>query len=277
LETLSTLFAPLQSAINQKNQEDGFDENHPWHHRLTTIETAGLLDVEYQGEYELWFDDRTTVTILQDLFKLLAHPDVAPRLRSLTYLTEATLAANGTYDYNIDPLVDGEHQFPNLIRLSLAQGHGEDGYKILTSPQSGDDWYEAGVLARLLDKAPCLEDLVTPVPANDRFFQGCQHPLQSLDVDAGFDCVEFIRHLSACSRFPNLRKLVFTDFRQYYLDDWRTQTTKFEDYVLFFKSAVASKLQSISLREVNLTSEQVNQLLTIRSEGVEITCHQVES
>ena len=127
------------------------------------------------------------MTILQDLFKLLTHPDVAPRLRSLTYLTEATLAANGTYDDNIDPLVDGEHQFPNLIHLSLAQGHGEHGYKILTSPQSGDDWYEAGVLARLLDKAPCLEDLVTPGPPNDRFFQGCQHPLQSLDIDAGVE------------------------------------------------------------------------------------------
>lgn len=187
METLSTLLAPLQAAIESKNQEDGFDKNHPWYHRLTSIETAGSIDVEYQGEYELWFDDRTTVTILQDLFKLLTHPDVAPRLRSLTYLTEATLAANGTYDYNIDPLVDGEHQFPNLIHLSLAQGHGEHGYKILTSPQSGDDWYEAGVLARLLDKAPCLEDLVTPGPPNDRFFQGCQHPLQSLDIDAGVE------------------------------------------------------------------------------------------
>lgn len=274
METLSNLFAPLQAAINQKNQEHGFEANHPWYHRLTLVEANGLLNVEYQGEYELWFNKRATVNILQDLFQLLTHPDVAPRLRSLTYLTEATLAANGTYDYNIDPLVDGEQQFPNLIRLSLAQGHGEDGYKILTSPQSGDDWYEAGVLARLLDKAPFLEELATPVPPNVNFFHGSQHPLQLLDVDAGFDCIDFISNLSVCSRFPNLQKLVFTDFRQYYLDDWQKQTTSLEDYILFFKSPVASRLKSITLREVNLTSSEVNQLLNIRSEDVDITCCQ---
>jgi hypothetical protein len=265
------LFAPLQTAINRKNQEDGLDENHPWYHRLTLVETAGLLDVTYQGEYELWFSDETTVAILQDLCQVLAHPDVAPRLRSFTYLTDAALAANGTYDYNIDPLVDGAQQFPNLKRVSLAQGDGEHGYKILNSPASGEDWYEAGVLARLLAKSPCLADLVTPVPPDGSFFQGSPHPLQSLDVDAGFDHVDFMRNLAACSRFPNLRRLVFTDLRQYYLDDWRTQTTSFDDYVLFFKSPITAQLQSITLHAVNLSPEQVSELLTIRREGVEIT------
>jgi hypothetical protein len=272
VEPFSILFAPLQVAINRKNQESGFDESHPWHHRLTLVETDGLIDVEYQGEYELWFDDETTISILHDLCQLLAHPDVANRLRSFTYLTDAALAANGTYDYNIDPLVDGEQPFPKLIRLSLDQGDGEHGYKILNSPQSGEDWHEAGVLARLLAKATSLVDLMTPVPPDSSFFQGSQHPLQSLDVDAGFDHVDFIRNLAACSRFPNLRQIVFTDLRQYYLDDWRTQTTSFDDYVLFFKSPIGVQLQSITLRAVNLSPEQVEQLLAIRREGVEITC-----
>ncbi len=271
---LSTLFAPLQAAIARKNQEDGFDAGHPWHHQLTVAEPDEWLDVEYRGEYELWFDDRTTVTILHDLFRLLASVQVAPRLRSFTYRTEAVLAANGTYDYNIDPLVEGDQRFPNLARLSLDQGEGEHGYKILTSPLSGDQWHEAGVLATLLDRAPRLEDLVTPVPPNASFFEGRRHLLRSLDVDAGFGHVDFIRHLAGCSRFPELRRLVFTDFRQYYLDDWRAQTTSFEDYVSFFASPAACRLQSICLREVNLTADQVRRLLDVRSDGVEITCHQ---
>jgi hypothetical protein len=271
MKPLSILFAPLQAAINRKNQEDDVDANHPWYHRLILVETDGLIDVEYQGEYELWFDDETSTSILQDLCQLLAHPDVAGRLRSFTYRTDAALAANGTYDYNIDPLVDGAQPFPKLIRLSLDQGDGEHGYKILNSPQSGEDWHEAGVLARLLTKAPCLADLVTPVPPDSNFFQGSPHPLQSLDVDAGFDHVDFIRNLAACSRFPKLRQLIFTDLRQYYLDDWQTQTTSFDDYVLFFKSPIAVQLESIVLRAVNLSPEQVKQLLAIRSEGVEIT------
>jgi hypothetical protein len=272
----SILFAPLQAAINRKNQEDSFDVNHPWYHRLILLEEDGLIDVEYQGEYELWFDDETIATILQDLLKLLNQPDISSRLRSFTYRTDAVLAANGTYNYNIDPLIDGEQQFPSLIRVSLDRGHGEHGYKILNSSQLGNDWGEGGVLARLLDKAPCLDELLTPVPPNSNFFQGCQHPLKSLEVDAGFEHMDFIRNFTTCSRFPNIKKLVFTDFRQYYLDDWQAQTTSFEDYILFFRSSIAAQLQSICLREVNLTSNQVDRLLAIRREGVEITRHQFQ-
>jgi hypothetical protein len=276
VKTPSILFAPLQAAINRKNQEDGFDANHPWNHRLILIEEDGLIDVEYKGEYELWFDDGTISTVLQDLLKLLNHPDISPRLRSFTYRTDAVLAANGTYDYNIDPLIDGEQQFPSLIRLSLDRGHGEHGYKILNSPQSGDDWGEGGVLARLLDKAPCLDELLTPVPPNSNFFQGCQHLLKSLEVDAGFEHMDFIQNFTACSRFPSIKKLVFTEFRQHYLDDWQAKTISFEDYILFFRSSIAAQLQSICLREVNLTSNQVDRLLAIRREGVEITRHQFQ-
>jgi hypothetical protein len=193
---LAALFAPLQAAIDRKNQEDGFDVSHTWHHQLSLGEADELLDVEYRGEYELWFDDQPTVTILQDLLRLLASAQVAPRLRSFTYRTEAVLAANGTYDYNIDPLVETEQRFPNLTRLSLDQDQGEHGYKILISPLSGDDWQEAGVLARLLDKAARLEELVTPAPPNGSFFQGRRHSLRSLDVDAGFGHADFIRHLA---------------------------------------------------------------------------------
>jgi hypothetical protein len=51
LETISTLLAPLQAAINQNNQENSFDPSHPWYHRLTLVEAAGLLDVEYQSKW----------------------------------------------------------------------------------------------------------------------------------------------------------------------------------------------------------------------------------
>jgi hypothetical protein len=263
-------FAPLNAAISRKNDEDGFGPDHPWYHQLIIDESHGLVDVQYRGEYELWFNDRTTVPILEDLLRLLASGDVAHALRSFTYRTEAVLAANGTYDFNIDALVDGTHVFPNLTRLSLDQGEGEHGYKILTSPSSGDDWQEAGVLARVLDKAPTLKELVVPVPPDESFFRGPSHPLRSLDVDAGFGHADFIKHLAASTRFEQLRQIVFTDFRQHYLSDWREQTTTFEAYSQLFNAPIASRLDSICLREVNLTDEQVRSLLAIRSDGVEI-------
>ena len=255
----------------RNNQENAYHESDPSTQQLTVTEGAGLLDVEYRGEYEMCFDDRSIVTILKDLLLLLASPEVAPRLRSFTYRTDAFRAANGTYAYDIDPLIDGDQPFPNLTRLSLDQGQGEHGYKILNSPLSGDDWLEARALARVLNKSPRLEELVTPVPPNADFFAGAQHPLRTLDVDAGFGQANFIRQLACCSRFPELRRLVFTDLRQDYLDDWRSQTTRFEDYVSFFESPIAYQLETIRLQEVSLRPDQIARLLNIRSVGVAFT------
>lgn len=265
------LFVALQAAIARKNHEDGLSTDHPWFHQLIVDEVDGLVDVEYRGEYELWFADRTTIPILEEVLRVLASADVAPTLRSFTYRTDAALAANGTYDFNIDALVQGNQIFPNLTRVSLDQGHGEHGYKILTSPASGDDWSEAGVLARLLERAPYLAELVVPGAPRASFFVGPPHPLGRLDVDAAYGHDGFIKQLAASSRFPGLRNFVFTEFRQDYLDDWREQTTSYEDYVLFFRSELASRLDTISLREVTLSEEHIGRLLAIKSAGVEIT------
>jgi hypothetical protein len=149
-------------------------------------ESEGLVDVEYCGEYELWFDDRASVTILQDLLLLKASPEVAPTLRSFTYRTEAVLAANGTYSIVIDGLFTGDRPLPRLCRLVLDQAEGEHGYQILASARNGGDgWYEeAGVLADLVARAPALQELVTPSPPSGAFFHGPSHPLRSLDVDS---------------------------------------------------------------------------------------------
>jgi hypothetical protein len=271
--SVAALFAPLQTSIAQKNQESAFNGSHPWHHRLTVNESEGLVDVEYCGEYELWFEDRTSVTILEDLLRLLASPELAPTLRSFTYRTEAVLAANGTYSIIIDALFTGDWPLARLCRFVLDQGEGEHGYKILASARNGGDgcYDEAGVLADLLARAPALQELVTPSPPSAAFFQGPSHPLRSLNVDSGFAHENFIRNLAGCSRFPKLRRLVFTDFRQSYLADWRERATRFEDYLSLFSSPVASRLESISLREVSLTRDQVCRLLGMRSEGVNIT------
>jgi hypothetical protein len=273
MESVLALFTPLHHAVARQNQEKGLDPSHPWYQQLSVNEADGLLDVAYYGEYELWFDDDTTMTILDDLLGLLATPEVAPILRSFTYRTEAVLAANGAYPIIIDALFSGNPSFPQLSRFTLDQGQGEHGYKILASTRNGGDGFyeEAGVLADLLAWAPALQELVTPSPPGRAFFIGTPHPLRSLDVDAGFEQAGFIRHLAECTRFPDLRRLVFTDDRNRYLDDWPARTTPFEDFVAFFASPLGQQLESIILREVNLNSDQCDQLLAIRSAGVNIT------
>jgi hypothetical protein len=267
--SVAALFLPIRASIDRKNREGGFTAGH----QLTVNESLGLVDVEYRGECELWFDDDSILPILDDLLHLLGSPEVAPTLRSFTHRTDAALAANGTYSIIIDALFTGDQPLPRLSRFVLDQGDGEHGYRILASARNGGDGYyeEAGVLADLLARAPVLEELVTPSPPSDAFFKGPSHPLRSLDVDSGFDQASFIRNLAGCSRFPELRRLVFTDFRQSYLDDWREKATTFEDYLSLFASPVGSRLESISLREVSLTRDQINKLLEMRSKGVDIT------
>jgi hypothetical protein len=273
VRSVLTRFAPLQTAIARMNQESDYDVSHPWHHQLTVSKSDGLLDVRYRGEYELWFDDKSTLAIFRDLLCLLASAEIAPQLRSFVYSTDAALAANGTYSIIIDPFVASEQTFPKLARFVLDQGPGEHGYKILASALNGGDGFydEAGVLAHLIGLAPALQELVTPSPPSRDFFQGGAHPLYSLDVDSGFGHENFIRNLAGCSRFPKMRRLVFTDDRNRYLDDWDERTTTFEDYVSFLGSPLAAQLESITLREVNLGKAQVSRPLKMRSSGVEIT------
>ena len=261
------LFASLQDAVTRKNQEEGLATNHPWYHSLTVCESDGLLDVLYHGEYDIWLKDQE-IPILQDLLELLASPSIAPKLRSFTYKTAAVLAANGTYDFTIDPLAYGNESFVNLIQLSLDQGEGEHGYKILVSRRDEEGWKEAGALAALLEKAPNLEILISPVPPNKEFFHGQTHPLRVLNVDAGFDHDTFILNLAQCSRFNKLEHLIWTDDRNTYLDEWPDITTPFEDYLMLFRSPIANQLKTIELREVVLLEEQIRQLLAIRTEGV---------
>lgn len=271
MKSVSELFQPLVEAVERFNRERKYGTRHSWHHRLTIKSVGQVIDVEYRGEYELWFDESPAVLILNDLCKLFTAPTVAARLRSFTFRTAAGLAANGTYDFDIDPLVNGRTKFPRLSKLVLDQGEGEHGYKILTSPASGEHFSEAGVLARVLSKAPRLSCLVSPVPPNAAFFRGRKHPLQELDVDAGYDHSGFIRQLTRCKRFPHLQRLTFTDYRQTYMTDWREKATSFEDYELFLRSPVAAGLKAIRLREVSLSAEQIKRLRGIRRVGVQIT------
>lgn len=194
-------------------------------------------------------------------------------MRSFEYRTQAVYAANGTFEYRVDPLAFGGHTFPNLVRLDLDRGHGEHGYKVLATDHQGGD--SKLIAARLLEKAPRLEELSLPVPPDEDFFRGGPHPLRALRIDSAYEerAADFVRRLSGCGRFPSLRVLEFTDYRQDYMDGWRAKATPFEDCLRLFRSPVGRQLETIRLLETSLAEGQVRELLSIRSQGVEITTH----
>jgi hypothetical protein len=263
-------FQELRKAIARKNRADELATNHPWYSRLSVRQTKGLLDVKYRGEYELWFQDESNIAILDDLLTLLATAELAPKLRSFTYTTDAALAANGTYNFNIDPLLTSKQNYPNLKTVSLDQGDGEHGYKILNSEEFGDYHSAGDALARLLRKALVLDELRTPSPPDENFFLGPPTQLRKLDIDSGFGHESFVKQLATSTRFPSLKSLVFTEYRQDYMKDWKSLTTPFVDYLSLFRSPLMTQMKEVTLRAVILKPSEIQQLLAIRSSGVSI-------
>lgn len=275
--TVEPALGDLEATVRRHNQHHEFDERHPWYHSLATLSFGGLLDVEYRGESYLNFYPDEGVSILTNLLRRLSSPELAPRLRSFTFVTPGSWAANGTCNYDIDPLLEGTQTYPNLLLLSLDQGSGEHGSKILNSDRWGD-YFDAGpILAMMLERAPRLDYLLSPVPPSADFFQGKPHPLRHLNVDAGYDHQSFLRNLADSSRFPQLEELVFTDFVQDHTDDWREHTTPFEDYVRFFRSKTAAGLKTMKFQDVDLAPDLIRDLLRIRKDGVTISRHTLPS
>jgi uncharacterized protein (TIGR02996 family) len=271
------LLADLEETVTRQNQHSKYDKTQSWYHSLATLSVGGLLDVEYRGESYLNFYPDDGVSILTELLRRLASPELAPRLRSFTFNTPGSWAGNGVCNYDIDPLLESDQTYPNLLVLSLDQGEGEHGYKILNSDRWGDYFDAGNVLAMMLERAPRLDYLLSPVPPNAEFFQGKPYPLRHLNVDAGLDHQSFVRNLADSSRFPQLEELVFTDFCHPHTDDWREHTTPFEDYVQFFRSKTAARLKTITLQQVDLAPDRIQDLLRIRKAGVTISRHTLPS
>jgi uncharacterized protein (TIGR02996 family) len=212
----------------------------------------GPLDVHYEGEWE------------EEVLRFLASREVAPVLRSLRLLGGTWDGANGVREIWLDGLVKGKHEFTNLELFQVEQ-EGEHGM-----PWIGGLDGERGVLGKLLAKAPALRTLISPSAPDKTFFRVGQRPIEELNVFAGDRHQDFIRDLARSSCFPRLRSLVWEDPDHTYMDDWQQYCTPFADYLELFGSPAITKVETLVLRNVNLTPEQIRQLREIRTKGVTI-------
>ncbi len=195
--------------------------------RLFVGEVGGLLHVEFFGDP---FGDS-----YPELMEALVDPDVAGRLASLT-LRGPDEGANGTRNWDIGALAGSGVDFPGLRSLSIQQTGPADHNRSIVARVYDED----GVLARLLEKAPGLEELVSPSAPSADFFRVGRRPLRSLSVDAGYDHQGFIRNLARSGCFPDLRSLEFGEYNETYMEDFASLVTPFEDYrELFGSSAFA--------------------------------------
>jgi uncharacterized protein (TIGR02996 family) len=208
---------------------------------LTVRSDHGLLDVRYSGSWE------------DEVLAFLASREVAPVLRSLRLLGGTWEGGDGVRPINLGVLLKAGHEFSNLVLFEVTQ-QGEHGV-----PWIGGLDGERGMLGRLLAKMPVLETLISPSAPNASFFRVGQRPIVCLNIVAGSAHQGFIGNLARSTCFPELRTLIWNDYR-----------TPFADYLALFQSPAIAKVERMVLRDVNLTPAQVRQLREIRSEGVQI-------
>jgi len=245
-------FVPLKEAVRNDDGDGG------WKPFLKVKSKAGLLDVHYHGNLLTEMDKA-----IEGVLAFLTSREVAPILHTLVMDGhEDRCRPNGTLYFPLEPFVESKAPLSNLTSLVMEQMHG------VILGETGD---ENGLLARLLRKAPRLLRLATPSAPNREFFTLARHPLQTLDVVAGWSHENFIDNLSKSSCFPDLRELAYIDFFETYMPDYRQSCTPFAHFQSLFTSEVFAQLKRVNLSAVQMTADQVDQLLAIRRKGVTIT------
>lgn len=206
----------------------------------------GLLELDYYVDVEDEF--------YEEILELLAFPDFAPFLGTLR-LSAPDEGINGTRSWDLEPLTRGEGTYQNLRLLDI-QG---------TQPQHHNRTIlghlcEDGIVSRLLDKMPNLEQLSIPCAPSPAFFNRNPHPLKHLTLQTGYHTQDFILNLAQSSCFNQLKTLDFTDYSETYIQDYEQHKIPTHHYFNLFNSTALPHLESLILRHSLLTEKDIIQL-----------------
>jgi len=219
--------------------------------RLSVVNCSGLHHLEFYGD--------CFGQAYQDLCETLSDPEVAQGIVSIS-LRGPDEGANGTKNWNLEPLVANRHGFPNLQTLSVELNRPGDHNRIVIASSFDED----GVIARFVSRCPNLTYLTIPSAPSPDFFATPLKSLRFLSVDAGYDTQDFLHHLGNSQNLPSLKNLQWGEYSEYYLDDWRASCTPFADYKKLFSSSAFEKVKGFTLRQPNLATEQIAELQTAR-------------
>ncbi len=126
--------------------------------RLAVTPSDSAYDVDFYGEA---FGEPYI-----DLLETLAQADVAPHIRSVI-LRGPDEGANGTHNWDLEPLLATDSTFVRLETLSVQQNKPGDHNRTIV----GHEYDEDGVLGRLLAKAEALRELTAPSAPAANFFE----------------------------------------------------------------------------------------------------------
>lgn len=215
--------------------------------RVAITPTGGVFHLDYHGD--------PAGDGFGDLLQTLALPDIAPCIRSIV-LRGPDEGANGTRNWDIEPLLATDATFPQLKMFSIQLNQPADHNRSIV----GADYEEDGMLARLIAKAPGIEELTAPSAPSAAFFEVGSRPIRLLNIDAGYNTQDFILNLAKSSCFPNLQCLQWGEYHETYIEDYLANCTPLEHYRELFRSTAFASVRSFLWRNPTCTDEEIREL-----------------
>lgn len=195
-------------------------------------------------------------SVFRDVCEAISQAQVAERLTALI-LRGPDRGANGTCNWDLEPLASPHVRYPRLTTFNIEQGRpGDHNFHIV-----GESYDENGVLGRLLRKMPALQQLVAPSAPDREFFRGGRHPLRRLSINAGYDHQDFLRNLAETTNLPELTTLEYGEPTGVGFDDFKHATAR--NYAAVVSSS-ALPLQALILRDPHLSDAELRQLKALR-------------
>ena len=193
-------------------------------------------------------DDAATI------FKIIATSEYTQIIKKLRFFHKGG-HANGTVELYFVELLS-YNSFPNLD-FFYTQHYSKDG-SLIASMDGGFD--EGGLGGKILDSMPQLRTLNLVSAPNENFFQREFHPIETLEVRAGYDNNNFLERLSGANCFPKLKHFSYQDINIAFHQSTEDSVLTFEVIEKFMESKNFPELEVLSLIELKLTEQQIEKL-----------------
>ncbi len=237
--------------------------------RIEALTAPGVLlpDVERLSvvtcgtQYHVEFFGNSFGDAYLDLCETLSSPDVAASILSLS-LRGIDEGANGTKNWDLEPLVSRGQEFPFLQTFSVELNQPADHNRTIVASSYEED----GVIARFVSKCPRLVNLTVPSAPSSEFFNASLASLRFLSVDAGYDTQDFLRNFGRSGGFSSLLCFEWGEYSENYIDNWQESCTPFSDYEALFTSPAFHTVKRFVLRQPSLTADQIAALRMLRPE-----------
>jgi hypothetical protein len=123
---------------------------------------------------------------------------------------------------------------------------------------------EQGLLSKWLSKAPQLIVLTAPSAPNKAFFERPVHPLQILNIQAGYDTQNFIQNFAQSNCFPELRYLGYQDYNENYIENYRDNCTPLAHFYELFQSPAFASIRSFVWHNPIFAMDELSKLKALR-------------